>query len=425
MPNLSERQRNNVKAGVFVTLAIMLGLGVVIVLTDALSSLRRRTRDYTVVFSVQSGVPNLKKGSEVRVGGLSMGRVTHVEALPAAADQALTDIAVRFNLDQTAQLYKNAAIYVSSAIIGSDGWLDIPSVGTPDQGVAVDDLRGRTSSGFLTSLVGGENKDRIDNIIQNAEKGSEFLGDVRSEYDTRIVPIIDDVKATTGDIREVANDLKENRWPNWATRVDEIMKWASDATAKIDGTLDEGRGLFADARELVAENREPIKTTIANARDVSERVKTETIDKIHKLLETGQEGLDSAVATLKNIQVDYGGWATDLGDTLANATLASQQLKLATIEVRRSPWKLLYRPQPDEVEHELLYDATRAFALAASDLKASSASMQRVLEANTAETLTNADAFKRLQQSLLDSLQRYEAAQQRMLDVLIANPASP
>jgi hypothetical protein len=203
------------------------------------------------------------------------------------------------------------------------------------------------------------------------------------------------------------------------------MQWAGDATAKIDGALDEGKGLFTDTRELVAENREPIKTTIANARDISERVKTETIDKVHNLLDSGQVGLDSAVATLKNIQVDYGGWATDLGDTLANATLASQQLKLATIEVRRSPWKLLYRPSADEVEHELLYDATRAFALAASDLKASAASMQRVLEANTADTLTNADAFKRLQQSLLDSLNRYEAAQQRMLDVLIANPASP
>ena len=31
-----------------------------------------------------------------------------------------------------------------------------------------------------------------------------------------------------------------------------------------------------------------------------------------------------------------------LDDILANATLASQQLKLATIEIRASPWRLLY-----------------------------------------------------------------------------------
>ena len=44
MASLSERERNNIRAGVFVTIALLLSMGVVIVLTDAVSALSRATR---------------------------------------------------------------------------------------------------------------------------------------------------------------------------------------------------------------------------------------------------------------------------------------------------------------------------------------------------------------------------------------------
>src|SRR6185503_15665630 len=132
---------------------------------------------------------------------------------------------------------------------------------------------------------------------------------------------------------------------------------------------------------------------------------------------------DSAVATLKNLQVDYNQWATDAGEALGSATIAAQQLKLATIEVRRSPWKVLYRPSADELQHELLYEAARSFAVAAADVKAAAASVQRTIDSNQAEVLRDAESFHRLQQSLLDSLARYEKAQQQLLDVIISEKA--
>jgi hypothetical protein len=178
---------------------------------------------------------------------------------------------------------------------------------------------------------------------------------------------------------------------------------------------------MTDGRAVVAENREPIKTAVANVQDVTQRIKDETVDKVHALLDQGQEGLDSALATLKNIQVDYAGWTTDVGETLGNASIASQQLKLAMIEIRRSPWKVLYRPSADELQHELLYEAARSFAVAAADLKAASASVQRAIDSNSPEVLKDAESFKRIQQSLVESLERYEKAQQRMLDVIIAD----
>lgn len=421
MPSVSERQRNNVKAGVFVSLALILALAVVIVLTDAYDKLVRRTNSYTVVFDVASGVPNIKRGSEVRVGGLKMGMVKKID--PRLDGKMLREIAIAFELDQKAQLYTDAQIFVSGSLIGSDGWLDIPSVGTPAAGEAKGEIRGATSAGFLTSLLGGANKSKADQIMDNAVTFSDFLANVPKEYDARVVPVLDDVKASSGDVRSVLGDFRQQRWPAWSKRVDEIVDWAGGVPPKIDDAIAQGTGLLTDTRQIVAENREPIRDTIANVDQVSQRVRDETVDKVHKLLDTGQGGLDSAVATLKNLQVDYNAWATDVGESLANATIASQQLKLALIEVRRSPWKVLYRPSADELQHELLYEAARSFAVAAADVKAAAASVQRTIDSNQAEVLRDADSFRRLQQSLLDSLARYEKAQQQLLDVIISEKA--
>ena len=108
-------------------------------LTDALEHWRRQTRRYTVIFDVASGVPNLKRGSDVRVGGLRMGEVSTIEPCLAPDAGRLMEIAVRFNLDHKAQLFRNAQIFVSAPLIGSEGWLDIPSVGD----VAAGKLRSR------------------------------------------------------------------------------------------------------------------------------------------------------------------------------------------------------------------------------------------------------------------------------------------
>lgn len=424
MPSLSERQRNNVKAGVFVSVAIALGLGVVIVLTGALEKFRRSTKTYTVVFDVASGVPNLKRGSEVRVGGLRMGAVTKITPRLVPGSKTLKDIEVEFNLDDQAQLFTDAQIFVSAPLIGSEGWLDIPNVGMSNQ-EATSGIPGATSAGFLTTLLGGDNKAKTETIVNNVVEFSDFLANVPVEYDTKVVPIIDDVKATTGDVRSIASDLRTNKWPTWSGKVDEIMTWAASLQDRVNGAIDEGTGLLTDARGVIGENRESIKSAVANVDDITKRVKNETMEKVHQLLDSGQQGVDSAVATLRNLQVDYDGWSTELGETLGNATIASQQLKLATIEVRRSPWKLLYRPTADELQHELLYESARSFAVAASDVKAAAASVQRALDSNNASTLRDADAFKRLQQNLMDSLTRYEKAQQQMLDVIIADRPKP
>ena len=87
------------------------------------------------------------------------------------------------------------------------------------------------------------------------------------------------------------------------------------------------------------------------------------------------------------------------------------------IEVRRSPWKLLQRPSREEQEHELLYASTRAFALAASDLKAATASTERLLN-NHGSQLDQQSVLK-LNEYLVEKADSFEKAQARLLGVLV------
>ncbi len=233
------------------------------------------------------------------------------------------------------------------------------------------------------------------------------------------MPTLENFRTTSEDVRTMVDQVKERRWAQWLESIDQV-------TVKFNEALDEGKGLFTDARERLAVNQPGIDNIVANVetasvdvKEITQRVKDETVDKANALLARGQEAIDDAIAAITTLREDYEGWSLDFGETLANASLASQQLKLTTVELRRSPWKLLYRPTSDELEHELLYESARSFAMAASDLKAASNAVDRVVSKYGDRLSGDEASFQRIKKNLLDSMDNYERAQQQLFDVLV------
>lgn len=430
MPSASDRMRNNIRAGVFVLFALLLTTGVILVLGDV-----RRFFDspsaYVVTFPVEDGVKNLSGGSDVRVGGLSMGRVTSIQLVkPDDADAPAKMIEVRFTLTREVRMYSNAEIAVGGSLIGSEAWLDITSLGGTDadpDAILLDDgatIAGARAGTMLSSLLGPD-ADRVSRILANVDEGTEFFADLENRYEADVLPILGNVEQATGDARDVLADLRQNRWPVWAEQVSRVMTRANELTDNIDKAVANADGLIQDGHDVVAENRDSVHSTITNldassvnVREITERVRTETVDKVNTLLSTGQEGIDEAVVVLQAVRTDYDVWSTHLTETLSNATLTSQQLKLAGIEIRRSPWKLLYRPSADELEHELLYEAARSFALAATELKAASLATRRMLDSHEERLKQEPELIRKITENLLDPLEQYERAQTRLFEVL-------
>jgi len=407
MASPNERSRNNVKAGIFVTVSLLLAVATIIALTDVVETMRRNPKSYMVVFDVSEGVKNLKKGAQVRVGGVEMGVVESVVP-DITPGEALKQILVTFSLDETIELYYKPMVLVTPALIGADAWLEISSVGDPRQPLSAGPMQGSSPPGLLTALMGADNAQKADKIFSDASDA------------------VENISVASSDARALMGRINDADWPRWAKRIDHIIQWGAGTTDQLDRIIADGEGLMSAARSVVDDNRESIGAVATNLelashdmQEVMSRFRTESMEQVARLLDSGLEAMDRATLVLADVGDAVDEWVPDLTEAMADLRLTAQQVKLTAIEVRRGPWKLLYRPSQDELEHELLYDAVRSFAFAAADLKASAASVERVL-ARYGDHLGDVDAqrFDRMTRNLIDSIQGYEGAQQDLLDVL-------
>ena len=75
---------------------------------------------------------------------------------------------------------------------------------------------------------------------------------------------------------------------------------------------------------------------------------------------------------------------------------SGDNLKGATAEIRRSPWRLLYHPGPGELDNLELYDAARQFSDGAGSLNDAALALR--------DALQNPNADRQQIQKLLDQL---------------------
>ncbi len=415
--------------------AILLGLAVILSLSDIASAVLQKRNDYIVQFDVASGVANLQPGSTVRVGGLSMGRVTVVEPARSPDSDTFGDvIRVQFELDDRFALYTDARIYVAGPLIGSDAWLEIVNFGghADQQQVAnADNVIAGESASMLETLLGADGGRIMANVAAFTD---EF-----SSYDQAIDQILSDTETITGnvsgasaEIGQLVTRINQEDWPEWTGRVSTFLMWTNEVTDELDQAVGAGHDLLASANAVITDNRSKIDSTLSNVEEttgsskrIAERFEQHTLAQAEELLGKAGNAVDSASDVLEQASVDYPDWASSLSHTMANGNLASQQLKLAIQEIRRNPWKLLYQPTPDELDFELLYDAARSFSLATVDLRAASESLERSLDKHSEVLSERQDLRERITRGVVESLENYERAQQRLFEVLKLGSTAP
>ncbi len=109
----------------------------------------------------------------------------------------------------------------------------------------------------------------------------------------------------------------------------------------------------------IQKSLDDVEQTMANARDLTASAR--------ELLVANRGKLFAMVASLKTT-----------GDNL----------KAASAEVRRSPWRLLYKPAPGEMANLNLYDSARQFAEGANALEDAATALRDSLDSKTANPRT-------------------------------------
>lgn len=442
------RESNNFKAGLFVILGFALIAVTVVVLTD-IEAMFTPTRDATVQFPLSDGLQGLKVGATVTIGDVPAGQVTAINDVPDANDpQVIRAKQVRFEIPEKYKLYDNAQIELVVPPLGAGTKLNIRSFGF-DAGESATDADGNPRIGEAW-VVAGENevlrggiapstltqnftkdlgieelqREQIRSIIANVDVLTTALAKNPERIENTVanieaitaqlkadLPVISaNLKKTTEDLQVVLADVR-GRYTLWLDRIDAVTKNAETALVTVNGILDE--------------NRPVLKSTFAKAESTLTRtdqlvgsVQMDWLPKVNEMLGTADASLRNINASTAELRTFVTAQLPVLERSMANMRLTSDQLKLAAIEVRRSPWRLLYKPTDQELESDNIYDAARSFALAAGALESTAGSLQTIMQQHGDKIAATDPNLKLMLDNLHQTFEKFMEAETRFWDAM-------
>lgn len=368
-------QKENVKAGLFVLMGIVLGIAILFILTD-FRALTEKRQPVRVFYRLGDGLRGLKVGAQVTLGNVPVGEV--VEIADFVRDGQLLGQVVMFEIPAKYEVKSNATVMLDVPTFGAGTKLNITSLGTTgtygpdavlDGAIATNPL----AQDVMTNAgIAAQQREQVKQIIANLAAITDGLKTELPEITGgakrvlgKVEPLIDRADVAVKDVQLILADARkmtatlQDRSAMWFERVDDI-------TIAVQSTMNRIDNLTKDKDPIIRETAE-------NLRELVARLNDEVAPQLAAIL-------DDTRAVSAETRVAITGQRPVIERTLANLQLASGQLKLTMIELRRSPWRLLYRPDKAEIANDNLYDAARSFALGASALDSAAASLRVVAD---------------------------------------------
>lgn len=405
---MARGSRNNVLAGLLVLGTAGASLVVIALLggwKDTFGKVRR-----TAVFDIHEGVAGLKKGSEVRLGGLKVGQVDTVA--PRMENGQVTAMEVDIEIDpKAAPLRKGAVAFLEQGLLGSTSNLNFTSLGDGEPLSETDLIDGKIAApGFLAAAgYGDEQKTKVQTIIDDAEATMKKVRAEVEEFSTKREKWYTDFDSMTTDGKKVMSGAASF-----------VEKDLPDSRDRANAALDEAKGLFKDGRDLIAEHKASIGETIKNAeegtktyRELGDQLKGQTIKLIEDAVTDARtktnSALDTANSMLNKVDASVAENVPVVRSMMAKFRLTGDQLATTLAEVRRSPWRLVYRPDKRDYEFELLYDSARAYAASVSELSSAAEALKGLSDGGrlTAGSKSVDDVLK----DLAASMARFQEAE--------------
>ncbi len=391
MSQVRDKRQNNVRAGVFVTVTLILGLVVFSILTNTWNRLFSVTTNYHVVFHVEEGVGTLSSGSKVKLGGVLVGAVTSV--LPRVETGKPTSlIDVVFTFDKQYALYENATVYARAGLLGSTGWLAVSDVGSGALANSNTELVGTTET-MVSQLLGSDAEINITKSLDSLRRLSEALaGDggglnllLGSEDATALKEAIDSASSSLQALDGIMKSTS-TVWPEWESSVSTILADSKKIPNNINGTL-------------------------SSIQDAIEDVQVNVLPNVENSMQSMENALASLEEMTKMYQEHSPEWVAKITNITRNVDQISVRAKAAIDDISASPWRLLYRPTDREIAYEQLNAASWQLLTALSDLRFSAEALEQVTNSADAPTDTSA-----IVTSLSESASAFEQARDAILE---------
>ena len=137
---------------------------------------------------------------------------------------------------------------------------------------------------------------------------------------------------------------------------------------------------------------------------------------IQRTLAKADFALETAESTLKDLQRFTSDERVDR--IINNIDEVSINLKLTSREVRRAPWKLLYKPKRKEFRIQALVDSAGAFAAGAERLDSAALRLQELLATTDDKQIIYGDQVKSMVSELETSFEQFQKAERKFWEQL-------
>ena len=193
---------------------------------------------------------------------------------------------------------------------------------------------------------------------------------------------------------------------------------------KMDATLGTAQAAIEQVKAVMEDER--IGKIVGNLSDTSANLKQASAklnDTVTVVSDLFQQKLQKIDATLETARAAIQRIRTLVQDEridkmMQNLAETSSNLKLATQEIRRAPWKLLYKPSKKEFRVQALIDSAGAFASGAETLDNTSLRMQRLMEDMAVSQEMDPERINAMLVELEESFNQFKKAEAKFWEEL-------
>lgn len=353
------QERNALKAGIFIVTAVALAIALIVGI-QGLEKFTEPSAVRSVRFNLSDDLGGLRVGDDVRVGGFKVGVVRSIDLVTDPNDpNQQPKIMVRFSMPQKYTVREDAQIAIQGTVTGTS-WLNFQSMGSGNELPSGRTLTGQP--GTMTRLLAA--------LQEITPQVKQMVADVR----TRTVPLVNDTLTRFGTSADQAGGLLAD----FRQRMPGMIE-------KYNTAADRAAEMMVQVRDLIGDTKGDFRGTMANLNASTGDIKTKLpglLDQVDGVLSRLTKAVDEVNKTMVDVQSTVA-HARDLTSSARNIVVGNRgkfesmitalkttadNLKGASAEIRRSPWRLLYKPGPGEMANLNLFDAARQFSEGANAL---------------------------------------------------------
>jgi ABC-type transporter Mla subunit MlaD len=368
------KKRNELAAGIFVTAAVAVTLGVILWLgaADVFKPAGQKVYFYT---EEATGGPGIETGSFVLVGGARVGKI----------------VDIRLDLEKPRTIYV-ARLERGDIVVHSDGQARI-ATGLVGAGSLVITSRGTDKAPLADAehpILATGGLDMAMNDISAAAANVKKV----SEYATSAAADVSKITTALG--KEVDQSQSKSLMAKIHGTIDNLLAMATDARPKVDSAL-------TSVQDMTKRLDDYTKTDVAEILVKMRQASTE-------ILKISKDFSDISGTTREVILVNR----DNIDSMLDNMSQVAANLKSASKEIRRNPWRLLYQPKPGELQSQNIYDAARAFSDGAEQLDAAVAKLSGLSKANPSGIPANDPEYQKIREQLQDTFTKFNKVEQTL-----------